>query len=395
MSVLTARQVASAKDGWHADGEGLYLRVSDEGKRRRWVFRFTRNGKTTEIGLGAARSVTLLQARRHAKEAREQLAEGKHPLVERRAAAAADERRKSFREVAEFVIERDRPRWGVGSLGDWTRSLKVDAEKLAEMDVASISVEDVKAAVMPMFDRGDHVAAKRTLGRIEAVLACAIAHGWRREANVAAWPVWKHSAPKREEADRRHKMIPWREAPAAIARLRAEDSTAARCVELAALTGVRISEAREATWSVIDLERAVWEIPPERMKMREPHIIPLSRQALGLLDGLRRHRTGDRVFPGRIRSPVSRAATWNANDRATEGRGSVHGWRSTFRSWCADTGVAREVAESALAHKIRGVQGAHNRAAMIERRRPVMSAWGSFLAGESPADVIPLRRSAE
>jgi len=228
------------------------------------------------------------------------------------------------------------------------------------------------------------------VSRIETALACAIAHGWRSAANVAAWDVFRHIAPKREKLDRRHPMIPWQEAPAAFARLRKVDSISARCVEFVALTAVRLTEARAAKWSEFDLDAATWTIPASRMKMRQEHTVPLSKQALALLAELKAQRAGPYVFFGQdARSPVGRVWCWSLWRNITDGKGTPHGSRATFRTWCGDHGVDKETAESALAHKIGGTEGAYNRAAMVERRRPVMANWGAFLAGETIATVIP------
>jgi integrase len=95
------------------------------------------------------------------------------------------------------------------------------------------------------------------------------------------------------------------------------------------------------------------------------------------------------------RKSVSHSSVWKHSRKATDGKGSPHGWRSTFRTWCADNGVDREVAESALAHKIGGVEGSYNRAAMLERRRPVMQAWSDYLACETAVEsstVVPFAK---
>jgi integrase len=197
---------------------------------------------------------------------------------------------------------------------------------------------------------------------------------------------------KRPKEDRHHPMLPWRDAPAAIAELRASDTMSARCIEFVALTGVRLTEARAAKWSEFDFDNALWVVPRGRMKMRATHTVPLSRQTLALLESLKEHRTGPLVFFGQRRGPVTRHACWMQCRRATGDMGSPHGWRATFRSWCADNGVDREVAESALAHKLGRVEAAYNRASMVERRKPIMQAWGAFLAGESSAAVVPFRR---
>jgi integrase len=122
-----------------------------------------------------------------------------------------------------------------------------------------------------------------------------------------------------------------------------------------------------------------------RKERREPHPVPLSRQSLDLLAALKAQRTGPYVFFGQnTHQPCTRQGVLRACYRVTEGTGSPHGWRATFGSWCADTGVPREVAEAALAHTLGGVEAANKRAAMVERRRPVMQAWADHCDGNAP-----------
>jgi len=334
----------------------------------------------------------LTKAREEAKRLREMVDAGKNPLGERRRLEVEESNRKTFDAVAKFVIERERGGWEASSLASWERSLFADAKRLAGLNVDEIAVEHVKQVVTPILDRGHPVAARRTLSRIESVLDCAIAHGWRSMSNVAAWSVQKHIVPKRSKEDRHHPMLPWRDAPAALAELRASHTMSARCIELVALTGVRLTEARGAEWDEFDFNNALWVVPRERMKMREPHVVPLSLHALALLESLKKHRTGALVFFGQGRGPVTRHACWTQCRRATGDMGSPHGWRATFRSWCGDVGVDREVAESALAHKLGGVEAAYNRASMVERRKPLMQAWGEYLTGEvTGAAVVPFK----
>jgi integrase len=379
---LTAAQVASAGHGWHSDGGGLFLRIDDN--RRRWLFRYTFNSKKRELGMGSATAVTLAAARAEAKKHRDLLASGRDPLEERRKAKAKAEARKTFDHVARFVIERDRARWTDAHAEAWAKSLFADAERLGPLDVAAIAVADVKSVVMPIFDQGHFVAARNTLSRIASVLECAIAHGWRTSANVADWRTFKHIAPKRAKADRRHPAIAWADAPAVMAKLRAIDTAGARSVAFAILTASRISEATNAQWSEIDFDAKRWTIPEGRMKMREPHVVPLSRQALDLLDEMLKHRTGDFVFPGQVDgAAIGRMQAWRVAKDVTEGRASPHGFRSTFRDWCGDNGVARELAEAALAHTVGGVEGAYLRSTMALRRKPVMQDYADFVTGEA------------
>jgi integrase len=337
----------------------------------------------TEIGLGSVDAVTLAQAREQAGR------------IERKREQVEAESRKTFEDVARYVIDRDKGRWVPDWTQAWETSLFEHAAILGPINIDEITVAHVKQVVSPIWERGAHVIAHRTLKRVEAVLSCAIAHGWRSGANVASWDVFKHISPKRPngDGDRHHPMLPWQEAPAAIAKLREIDSMSARAVEFTMLTGMRISEAAGTTWDEIDFEGAVWSIPKGRMKMRQPHVVPLSSQAIELLTALQGHSAGPIVFYGRANhKPVSTLQCWRQSVLVTDGKGSTHGWRSTFRSWCAANGVVREVAESALAHTVPGVEGADQRDQMVERRRPVMQAWGDYLAGEAgTAAVVPFK----
>jgi hypothetical protein len=180
---------------------------------------------------GASRqsALTLANARAEAKKLRDAIAQGRDPLAERRHAAAAAA--KTFAEVARIVIERDKVGWGASSLEAWERSLFDHARRLGPMDVAAIDIEHIVEALQPLWDRGAHASARSTLSRIETVLATAIARKWRKTANIAAWKVFRHVAPKRpggDDEDRRHAMVQWRQAPAVVEKMRAIDTMGAR-----------------------------------------------------------------------------------------------------------------------------------------------------------------------
>jgi integrase len=259
--------------------------------------------------------------------------------------------------------------------------------------VNEIVLDDVKRAVMPLIDKGHVASARQTQSRIQIVLNYAVEHGWRGEDRRSAWsPVAKR--PKGERPH--HPMLPWKEAPAFVAALRASDGLSARVLEFLILTATRLSEAREARWSEIDLATKTWIVPASRSKTRQPHPVALSSRGLEIIEECKAHRVNDLVFFGRRdRHPVSRMAVWAQCQRTSSGKASPHGFRATFRSWCADTGVEFEVAESALGHVPGGVVEAYQRSPLLERRRPVMADWAAFLNDESEsAEIVPLRRVA-
>lgn len=394
---LTAAEVMNAGPGWLSDGGGLFLRADDEG-RRRWIFRYTFGGKKKEMGLGSADAVTLANARAQAKQHREMVTAGRDPLAERRHAVAVAAASKTFAEAARIVIDRDEESWGVSSLEAWERSLFEHAKSLGPMDVAAIDIEHIVEALQPLWERGAHASARATLGRIETVLATAIARKWRKNANVAAWKVFKHVAPKRpggDNVDRRHAMVPWQEAPAVVEKIRRVDTMGSRALMFAVLTATRISEATDAQWGEIDFVNKLWTIPAARMKMRKVHIVPLSRQAIELLEELFKVRTGENVFPSPLAlKPISRVQCWRVTKTVTDGTATNHGFRSTFRSWAGANGVAREVAEVSIAHAIPGVEGDYMRDPMVERRRPVMQAWADYCDGRQAGNVVAFGRRA-
>ena len=155
------------------------------------------------------------------------------------------------------------------------------------------------------------------------------------------------------------------------------------CLEFVALTATRSGEARRARWGEIDWERTTWTVPAERMKAGREHRVPLSSGALAVLDRAREMENGSGLifssFKGlELRSPQVAGVFRDLGIPST-----VHGLRSSFRDWAAETGVDRTVAEAALAHTVGGVEGAYFRSDLFERRREVMQDWAAYLALES------------
>ena len=141
---------------------------------------------------------------------------------------------------------------------------------------------------------------------------------------------------------------------------------------------------RLARWDEIDIETAVWTIPGERMKSRRSHRVPLSQAALKVLESAREIDDGSGlVFPSATKSgkPLSDSAL----SKLLRDLGIAmvpHGLRSSFRDWCGETGVPRDLAEWALAHVVKGVEGAYARSDLLERRRPLMDGWGQYAMEE-------------
>ena len=210
-------------------------------------------------------------------------------------------------------------------------------------------------------------------------------------------------APKALKPTTHHPALAYVDVPDFIAALRAETSVEARALELIVLTAVRLSEAIYARWSEVDLASKVWTIPPERMKQRKSHAVPLSDRVLAILAEMRKLRGDpadtDFVFPGRF---ADKAISDNSIDRLRvrliDGRATTHGFRAAFRTWAAErTSFPEAVAEQALAHAVKaGVVAAYKRTTLIDQRKRLMAQWAAYCANAPVATgstVIAMREA--
>jgi integrase len=227
--------------------------------------------------------------------------------------------------------------------------------------------------------------AARVRGHIEA-----------DKANPARWRgQLKHVLPdpKKISAPSHHAAMPYADLPAFFAMLKASPDTAPRALAFVVLTAARSGEVLGATWDEIDLDGATWTVPASRMKAGKAHSVPLSDAAVDVLrDQLKARAKNAHVFPGdRPTKGLSINALAMALKRLGAGGVTVHGMRAAFRSWCADQGVAFELAEAALAHAPgNAVVQAYQRSSMVERRRPVMQDWAAYLSGDASDKVVPI-----
>ena len=230
---------------------------------------------------------------------------------------------------------------------------------------------------------------------MEAVLNYAKTMKYRSGDNPAAWKnhldeIFK----KRKKTDKKHHpAMPYSDVPAFLVRLRDAEALAARALELTILSACRTSEVLQATWDEFDLEKAIWEIPKERMKMDIAHRVPLSESALKLLAMLHENQTSKHVFPGqKPGKPLSNMSMEMPLRRLKVENATVHGFRSSFRDWADDkTNHHREVAEAALAHKVGDdTENAYRRGDALEKRRLLMDAWAMHCAGAETGNVVQL-----
>jgi integrase len=246
--------------------------------------------------------------------------------------------------------------------------------------------------------------ATRVRMRIEAVLDYAQARGWRTGDNPARWRGHiENLLPKRSKVRtvEHHAALPWREIGAFMQEVQEEAGTAAKALRFTILTAARTTEAIEARWTEIDLEAAIWTVPPGRMKAGREHRVPLAKDVVAMLRALKTEAPASQiyVFPGAKKdAPLSNMAMNALLRRMKRDDLTVHGFRSTFRDWAGEaTNYPRELAEASLAHTLRDkTEAAYARGDAIEKRRRLMEDWATFCARPASADtaVVPIRSVA-
>ncbi|MXY17349.1 MAG: site-specific integrase [Gammaproteobacteria bacterium] len=344
-----------------------------------WTQSVRIGGKPTSLGLGRYPVVTLALARQRALENAQSIAEGRDPR--RRSGRGAP----TFADAVEKVMAIHAGNWKPGGRTEesWRATLRdYVLPRLGDMPVDAITGSDVMAVLQPIWT-AKRETAKRVRARIGAVMKWAVAQGHR--ADNPAGDTLAAALPNNAVRRVHHKALPHAEVAAALRKVRGSNAYrgAALAFELLVLTATRSGEVRSAVWDDVDLESAVWTIPAERMKAGLAHRVPLSDQALALLDEARRELShgGGTVFP----SPTgcvqrNRALVTLVHQLGI--RAVPHGFRSSFRDWAAEcTDTPREVCELALAHVNRDrVEAAYRRSDLFERRRTLMQDWADYLA---------------
>jgi integrase len=221
--------------------------------------------------------------------------------------------------------------------------------------------------------------------RIEAVLDWAKVSGHRSGDNPAAWAGNLEgllARPRKIAKVENHAALDWREIGTFMLKLRAVDAMSARCLEFIILTAVRSGEARGAVWSEIDLDGARWTIPAERMKADREHVVPLSTAAVTLLKALPRIEGNPLVFPSPASEGELSDVAVSKTAKRLGGDITVHGFRSAFRDWAAEsTNTPNEVCEMALVHSIgSAVEASYRRGDLLEKRKVLMQTWADYCA---------------
>jgi integrase len=393
---FTAAAIRALKIGKRLKGgDGLF--AENERGRRYLAFRYRDpvTGRYREARLGRWRDAeesegrTIAEARAEVAIWRGKLAKGVDPK-----AKAPAKTIHTFWEVAEeFISAKIDPVAKHAVHGEqWRNALRDHASPLMSMDMTAIGIDDVLAALQPIWLTQNPTAA-RLRGRIERVISYATVRGWREGANPAVWRGnLEHAlaAPNKVHQVTGRRAVDWREAPALLATVRASPRDRARMAEFCALAATRSKPVRKMCWDQIDLRRMIWTVPAHNEKTSKVHRVPLTDRMVEILleQRLEDCELDDVVF---FSPELGRKATRGVNAMLNEvgGDSTIHGLRSAFRQWAKAHGYLRDLAQETLSH----VYESKNEAAytrgqdLLEQRRQMMQAWSDYLGGINVIDM--------
>lgn len=403
--------------GKHHDGGnlGLYLRVEPNGKRF-WVQRITVNRKRTEIGLGSYPMIPLADARAKAMANKRLAYDGGDPLAAKREARVAAKEALTFSQAMEAYLAKKETEFSNDKhRKQWRATLDTYAVPvIGAKAVRDVTVQHILRVLEPIWDTKTETAS-RLRGRIEAVLSWATVAGHRAGDNPARWGgnlAELLAKPGKVAKKENQPALALSDLPRWWGDLARRDGMAARSLQFLTLCAARSGEVRGMIWDEVEFGAAdganranrvaLWTIPASRMKMKREHRVPLTAEAVAILQSLPRLNGCPYVFfapSGGMLSDMSLSAVMRRVQESEVKAGRVgyldplnkrpavpHGLRSTFRDWAAEQGIDHDLAEMALAHHV-GSEGerAYKRTDMLERRRAVLENWGRFARGEDNA----------
>ncbi|MBF9051752.1 tyrosine-type recombinase/integrase [Roseobacter sp. HKCCD9010] len=396
---LKARKLKAGERPLHVGGvAGLYLRAGSKDGRGRFILRYVSpvTGKRRDMGLGVYPETGLALARQKAFEARALIAEGIDPIDNAKiyqAEVVPKLDRPTFTEAAETVHASLAPGFRNKKHRDqWINTLRTYAYPLiGQVTVDHLHTMEFANVLRPIWLTKPETAT-RVRQRCERVMTWCLAQGLVASNPVAAVDALLPRQTRKRDRVQHFPAVPWRALPTVWQALfrRPNPSVGLQALMFLILTAARSGEVRSAVWDEFDLENQTWVIPPERTKMGLRHRVPLSRDALRVLQFRAQFEDGSRfVFANRAGRPLSDMTLTKllrdqkvASDVETR-PATAHGFRSSFRDWASEAGYPRELAERALAHAVKSeTEAAYHRTDLLEQRRPMMQAWAAHCVSD-------------
>ena len=380
MKRITATQAKKALPGMHRADDTLFLRVKPSG-RKSWVQRVVFKKRRLTLGLGPYPIVTLEEARQKAFDNRRMIYNGESPIQTKRRSSIP-----TFRKAAERYHATLKPTWNSKvHAKSWMQVVERHTfPKLGNIPVDEITQQDVLNVLKPIWvSRND--TATRVRQRIRGILNYCQAHEYIT-TNPAGEAI-DAALPSQHKKKKNFRALPYHETPAAAITIEGITSGPVRlCLNFLLHTATRSSESLGARWSEIDLEAATWTIPAERMKGGKPHRVPLSPQAVAILEQARPMRndsglifpsvqTGKAMTSATLKKHMVKVGLWEKT--------VVHGFRTSFRTWAEEcTDQPHAVKEMALSHEVgSAVERAYSRSDLLEKRVNLMNGWSEFVTG--------------
>ena len=371
------------------DSANLYFKKTkpDGGK---WCFRYQKDGRNREMGLGPYPVISIEYARKQAHQNQILLYEGEDPLALKQKSAQDKPQRLShlFSEAARAFIERNCDEWtSAVHSKNWASSMeRLVYPILDQKPLADLNTGDVLRVIEPLW-RDKRSTARKLQGRIKMVFAAAIAAKQYKGENPAKWEdhLSHYFASKRNGFEPTpHRWLTISKAPKFYNDLCGIETASSAALRFTMLTAARTSEVRLATPAEFDLNKMLWQVPAHRMKARIPHNVALSEQAACLIEGYLSSDNLPFVFYSKNpEKPLSNMAMLSLlNKQLKEYDTTVHGLRSTFRTWAGEQGVYDSlIIEFALAHQLKNpVERSYMHSDLLTPRRKLMQDWADFIA---------------
>lgn len=403
MAIITDTKARNVKPNSpqipHGGVVGLNLIPSLIKGRGKWVLRYVSpvSGKRRNAGLGTYPEISIADVGKAGAAMREMLATGKDPLEERKLESSQPSV-PCFKDAAETLHQELSPSWKnrkhaqqwINTLSDYVFSV------IGDLPLDRIQPKHIADALRPIWLEKPETAS-RLKQRIHAVMAWGWAHG-----HCAANPVdvvhhLLPPLPAKAIRTEHQPAVPWKDIPQFFKQhLHSRDNgdITPMLLEFLILTATRSGEVRGMHWSEVDLDKAIWTIPAERMKAKLAHRVPLTRRSIAILKTLR-GRHDELVFPSPRSQVVLSDMVLTAFLRRyavpsdTAGRiATAHGFRSSFRDWCSENNYPQDLAERALAHTVKNkVEAAYHRTDLLDQRRPMMQAWENYCRSDMPNET--------
>ena len=389
-----AKIINLKKPGVYGDGDGLRLRITKTGKKS-WIFRYRLFGKTKDMGLGSFPQISLANARKKRDQQKELVLQDLDPIFEKNKIKIdlIKKEAMTFKVAASHYIETFKDQWtNKKHSQQWVNTLKRYVyPHIGSYPVSKIKNIDVLKILKPIWSTKNETAT-RVRQRIEKVLNWSITLGYRDHPNPAALNGnLEYLLPKSStiRSIQHHRSLAYENLPAFVSNLKKTNLYSAKALLFLILTASRTSEVIAAEWDEFNFKLKIWNIPENRIKIRNKHSVTLNESALELLKELKNISDSKYVFPG------TKADTHISNNSMLKllknnfpkiyEQSVTHGFRSSFRDWAEEQhNFSRRAVELCLSHQNKDkTEEAYLRSKLLQKRHLIMNEWDNYLKGKT------------